>query len=113
MSGSSLAAAMIAVVITVVIVKRIADHFHGSKGQRVARIVATIVVGVVLQIVLSKILMNIPTLAQASYEASKLRMVIFAGTLIILMLLRPQGVFAHHEFSWDWLKRLFQPKETA
>jgi branched-chain amino acid transport system permease protein len=34
-------------------------------------------------------------------------MVIFAVTLIVLMLLRPQGIFAHHEFSWDWLKRLF------
>jgi branched-chain amino acid transport system permease protein len=29
--------------------------------------------------------------------------VIFALTLIVLMLLRPQGIFGHHEFSWRWL----------
>jgi hypothetical protein len=37
-------------------------------------------------------------------------MVIFSSTLIILMLLRPQGVFAHHEFSWAWVMKLLGKK---
>jgi len=40
-------------------------------------------------------------------------MVIFAITLIVLMLLRPQGVFAHHEFSWDWVGRIFGKTKEA
>jgi branched-chain amino acid transport system permease protein len=34
-------------------------------------------------------------------------MLIFAVALIVIMLLRPQGIFAHHEFSWSWVRRLF------
>jgi hypothetical protein len=37
----------------------------------------------------------------------QLRMVIFAVTLIVVMLLKPQGLLAHHEFSWSWVKKLF------
>jgi branched-chain amino acid transport system permease protein len=43
-------------------------------------------------------------------------MVIFAGTLIIVMLLKPQGILGHHEFSWDWLKKTLgigKKKEAA
>jgi branched-chain amino acid transport system permease protein len=38
--------------------------------------------------------------------------VVFAVTLVILMLLRPQGMFAHHEFSWSWVKKLFGRKDV-
>lgn len=106
-SGSSLVAAIISVVVAVYCLKRLSDHYHGDKGKRAALYLGTIVGAVVLQIILAMIFKNVPSLAAASYEASKLRMVIFAGTLIILMLLRPQGVFAHHEFSWSWVKKLF------
>jgi branched-chain amino acid transport system permease protein len=57
---------------------------------------------------LTPILGLVPQLKAATFEAAKLRMVIFSATLIVLMLLRPQGVFAHHEFSWTWLRRLFR-----
>ena len=45
-----------------------------------------------------------------SVEGSKLRLVLLAVTLVVLMLIRPQGVFAHHEFSLSWLQRLFGKK---
>jgi len=45
-------------------------------------------------------------------EGAKLRMVVFAVTLIVLMLLRPQGIFGHHEFSWDWLRSRLKPKSA-
>ena len=43
-------------------------------------------------------------------EGAKLRLVVSAVVLIVLMLVRPQGVFAHHEFSWSWVGRLFGKK---
>ena len=48
---------------------------------------------------------------EGTVEGAKLRLVVSAVVLIVLMLIRPQGVFAHHEFSWSWVKRLFG-KET-
>lgn len=111
--GSALVAATIAAIATVAVLKRLVDHYHGGKGKKAGVIVGTIAGGILLQVILSKILINIPSLATASFEASKLRMVIFAGTLIVLMLLRPQGVFAHHEFSWDWVKRILRRKEVT
>ncbi|MCC7433851.1 MAG: branched-chain amino acid ABC transporter permease [Methanoregulaceae archaeon] len=109
-SGSSLVAAVIAVIAAVYVVKRIADHYHGDKGKRAALYLGTIIAGVALQMILAAVFKNVPSLANANFEASKLRMVIFSSTLIILMLLRPQGVFAHHEFSWSWVQRLFGKK---
>jgi branched-chain amino acid transport system permease protein len=35
-------------------------------------------------------------------------MAIFALALVVVMLVKPQGMFGHHEFSWDWLKGLFK-----
>jgi branched-chain amino acid transport system permease protein len=58
-------------------------------------------------------LMRIPALSEAKIEAGQLRMVIFAVTLIVLMLLRPQGIFGHHEFSWTWFRSLFRRKRGA
>lgn len=109
-SGSSLVAAIIAVVAAVYVVKRLVDHFHGDKRTRAGLFFAAIVGAVVIQVALAAAFKNVPALANANFEAAKLRMVIFSSTLIILMLLRPQGVFAHHEFSWAWVMRLFGKK---
>ncbi len=46
-------------------------------------------------------------LADISYKAGNLRYPLFAAMLVIVMLTRPQGMLGHHEFSWDWLKRIF------
>lgn len=114
-SGASLAAAVLAIMVAVVLVKRIADHYHGPKMQKAALYAGTLVGAVVLQIVLALVLRSSKPLASSTFEADKLRMVIFAGTLIILMLIRPQGIFAHHEFSWNALLRFFKraPKGAA
>lgn len=104
-SGASLLASVIAVVAAVYAIKRITDHFHGEKLHKAGLYVASIVGLVVVEIVLAMIFKNVKPLADASFEASKLRMVMFAGTLIILMLIRPQGILAHHEFSWSLFKR--------
>ena len=55
---------------------------------------------------LNAVLASTP-LAANTYKVSELRMVLFALVLILVMQLRPSGVFGHHEFSWNWLKGLF------
>ena len=112
--GNGLVAAVICVVIAVVVLKRIIDHYHGGSKGKAIRIVGAILGAAALQFIFSKILGSVPSLAGVEFKADNLRMVIFAATLVILMMLRPQGIFAHHELSWDWLRRLFtHRKEQA
>jgi branched-chain amino acid transport system permease protein len=109
-SGPAILGYTIAVFLAVWVVKRIADHFHGARHVKVSLYLSTIGAGTLVGFLLSIAFRSIPALATVSIEGSKLRMVIFAVTLIILMLLRPQGVFAHHEFSWSWVKKLLGKK---
>ncbi len=44
-----------------------------------------------------------------TFEAYQLRMVIFSITLIVIMIVRPQGMFGHHEFSWQLFARKRRP----
>ncbi len=104
-TGDSLLAGVIAVIVAVAAFRRIGEHFHGQTGQRIGLYFGAIAGAIVVKLAVGAALHPISSLNSAVYEANKLRMVIFAATLIILMLLRPQGVFAHHEFSWDWLLR--------
>lgn len=46
-------------------------------------------------------------LGEISYRAGNLRFPLFSATLVVVMLTRPQGLLGHHEFSWDWVKKLF------
>lgn len=108
---SSLVAAAIALVVAVGIIKRLSDHYYGSARNRGLLIVASIVGGVLMQMILGILLRNVPALSQV-IEGSKLRLVVFAVTLVILMLLRPQGMFAHHEFSWSFVKKLLGKKDV-
>lgn len=110
LTGADLAAWVLIIVAAVVVLKRIGDHYHGPAAKKATLVVGTIVAGVIVQAVLAMALRQVPVLVNAKFEADKLRMVIFAATLIILMLLRPQGIFAHHEFSWSWIARLFGKK---
>jgi len=96
----------LAVGLAVAGVRWVMNHFHGDARQRFAAYVGIVVGGIVLSIVLDKLLWNIPAF-HVQVAGAKLRLVVFAVTLIVVMLIRPQGVFAHHEFSWNWLKGLF------
>ena len=105
-SGTAVVAALLSTVIGVAGIKAVMDR-HLFTAPKRALIYVGIVIGVILlEPVLSAILHPVQTLAVMQVEAAQLRMVIFAVTLIVLMLLRPQGIFAHHEFSWDWVKKV-------
>lgn len=105
-TAASIAAALLAVVVGVAIIRRVMFHSHQTKPIKALLYFAAVAAGIVAKLVFGLILSKIPAMTAKHIEAGQLRMVIFAVTLIVLMLLRPQGIFGHHEFSWDWLKRL-------
>ncbi|GIV02833.1 MAG: hypothetical protein KatS3mg015_1663 [Fimbriimonadales bacterium] len=49
-------------------------------------------------------------LKETMYSPANLRMAVFAVTLVIVMLVRPQGLMGHHEFSWSFLGKMFGMK---
>ena len=69
------------------------------------------IAGLILAAGLGAALAHIPALA-VEVAGSKLRTVMLAVTLVVLMLLRPQGIFGHHEFSWSWVQKLFGKKDV-
>ena len=97
---------MIAIVVAVVLVRQISARYYGPVWNRMALYAGSIVGSVIVYYILSAVLSRFQVLSGTRFEADRLRMVIFAGTLIILMLIRPQGIFAHHEFSWSWVKKI-------
>lgn len=102
--GQVLAAALV-LIAGVVVVRMIDQKIHGSAAKRAIAVIGTIVAGVVIFAILGGILSNIGGLATL-VEGSKLRLVVFAVTLVVLMLVRPQGIFGHHEFSWSWVQKV-------
>lgn len=110
-TAAALIATMLATMLVVAAIKRIGDKYHGTTAQKAGVIAIAVVGGVVVQLILRLILAQIPALRELSWEVARLRMVIFAGTLIIVMLLRPQGILAHHEFSWNWVKKVLGIKK--
>jgi branched-chain amino acid transport system permease protein len=107
-TAASIAAALIAVVISVVIIKRVMTGSHRPNMVKAGLYIAAIIAALPVKLIVGLILTKIPAMNNLHVEAGQLRMVIFAVTLIVLMLLRPQGIFGHHEFSWDWLKKILR-----
>ncbi|MCW5937872.1 MAG: branched-chain amino acid ABC transporter permease [Fimbriimonadaceae bacterium] len=105
--GSAIVAGVVAVALAVAALRYIQHNVHRGNGQKFGFGVVAMAVAAILGVLLKSVFGLVPQLATQTFEASSLRMVIFASTLIVLMLLRPQGLFGHHEFSWSWLKSLF------
>lgn len=109
---SFLIGAVIALIAMVGAMKWISNNYHGESGGAAVRYVGAVIGAIVLTVVLGLIFKAIPQVAVApAIEAAKLRMVIFAVTLIVLMLLRPQGVLGHYELTWSLFKKP-KPMET-
>jgi len=101
----------IGLILVIAFIRQMMAKYHGPKATKGWIITGGVVGGVVVSYILAAILHVIPAL-QGVTEGSKLRMVVFAVTLIVLMLLRPQGIFAHHEFSFAWMAKLFGKKDV-
>ena len=103
----------VGVIAMVATIRRITSHYHGPRGRR-GLITAGAVIGSMLAGALLGAALNmIPALADVVYEANKIRWMILAVTLLVVMLVRPQGVMAHHEFSWDWVKKVLSSKRSV
>ena len=76
---------------------------------------------VAIQFPIVKLLHQIPivetNLAKTTYTPSDLRWALFAVSLVVVMIARPQGILGHHELSWTSLGKMFgikvQPNEVA
>ncbi len=112
-SGASVIAALVATAIAVSIVKPVLDTGSGTPQKRLGIYLGAIALAFVAKLAVQAGLARFPSLNQATIEAGQLRMVIFAVTLVVVMLLRPQGVFAHHEFSWTWVKKIFSRERKS
>ncbi len=113
LTGGTVMGWMIAVVVTVAILRYVYSDGGRSRLNRLMFACGGLVAGAIVQIVASIALNKIGKFHDKQIVIDQLRMVIFAVTLIVLMLLRPQGVFAHHEFSWNLLAKLFGKKKEV
>ncbi|HWA83858.1 MAG TPA: branched-chain amino acid ABC transporter permease [Fimbriimonadaceae bacterium] len=111
-TAASVVAALLAVAIATGFVRRIMDRSNAPRWTKLGQYLGAVTIALVAKFVVQFILEKIPALHNMTIEAGQLRMPIFAITLIVLMLLRPQGIFGHHEFSWTWLQKLFLGKKT-
>jgi branched-chain amino acid transport system permease protein len=105
-TGGQVVAALVATALVVAAIKWLMESHRGTPRKRAFSYLGLIAAGIVLTPLLAIGLNLVPQLVASRIEAGQLRMVIFSVTLIVLMLLRPQGVFAHHEFSWSWVRRV-------
>ena len=113
LTGATVVAYMVAVVVAVAIIRHVYQDGGRTKMNRLLWTFGALIGAVIVQIIASVALNKIGPMHEKQIVINQLRMVIFAVTLIVLMLLRPQGVFAHHEFSWTWLSKLREPKKEV
>lgn len=107
-------AGLIGIAATVAIVKIVSDGRFHEKSKRQVALFLSVPFGLCVFALVRLALASIPSVAKyPPASGSVIRMVIFSVTLIIVMLLRPQGIFAHHEFGWHTLRRIFRRKKQV
>ncbi len=110
-TGSSVMAALLTVAVAVGAIRAVINMPGASAQKRTLYILGAILASGLVKIIFQIALLQVPYLAKLHIEAGQLRMVIFAVSLVVIMLIRPQGIFAHHEFSWSWVKKVLFRKE--
>jgi branched-chain amino acid transport system permease protein len=83
--------------------RMVRDKYHGSPRIKALLYVGAVVGAFLIGLILAFPFGAIPQLRTQSFDANQLRMVIFSIVLIVMMLLRPQGLFGQREFSLDRL----------
>ncbi len=103
---------LLAIGLAVTAIRMVTARVHKGPAIRTAIYVGIILGAVVVAEIFAGVLGNLGPF-KGVVEGAKLRLVVSAVVLIVLMLVRPQGVFAHHEFSWSWIGRLLGKKTPA
>lgn len=110
---ATLVGIVLGLILTIGALKRYSDTSYAKTSIKALTWCGIIAGGIVAMIGIGFLINMIPMAHDhAPIQGSQLRLVVFAGTLIILMLFRPQGVFAQHEFSWAWLWRVLTFKKA-
>lgn len=104
-SLGSVLGAGVALVAIVWLVKAYIDSRLPQSLRKPALIPVGIVAGVALGWIAGVAFNLVPQFSETTYDATQLRMVFLAVTLLVVMLIRPQGIFGYHEFSWDIFKK--------
>ncbi len=102
-------AVLIGLVAATALLRRAAQTYTGGRGARVLRAIVAVALALVVAGVCAVVLARVPAL-RANVEGNKLRQVIPAVTLVVMMLLRPQGIFGHAELGWHSLFGRFHPE---
>lgn len=95
---------LIGIMIAVAASKWIQTNVH-EKGKKLGFYAGAWLAVIPLGFLFQTILHLSPTLKQLSFGIDILRYAVFAVVLIALMLLRPQGIFGHHEIGWHWFRK--------
>lgn len=94
--------------------RRFKEKYHEKNRAKRTLNVAVANLGVLTSfLIVGKILETYTILGNKMYEATQIRYMILAIVLLVVMLLRPVGLLAEHEFSWDWVKSLFRKKAPS
>ena len=112
LTGAYVVAGLISVIVAVALLRWVMFKHFDSKGRRLGLYAAAIVAGAIVQVLINLALSKFAPLETKMIPIDQVRMVIFAVVLIVIMLLRPEGIFAHHEFSWSWVKKIFKREEV-
>ena len=107
---SLIVGSLLAIGLAVTAIRTVTSRVHKGPLVRAGFYAGVVIGAIVFAEILAAILGRFAPFA-GTVEGAKLRLVVSAVVLIVLMLVRPQGVFAHHEFSWSWVGRLFGRKE--
>jgi branched-chain amino acid transport system permease protein len=108
---ATLVALILAVGLAVAGIRYVMYKVHKPLMVRGGYYAAVLAGAVALTYLLGWVFSMVPALG-SSVEGGKLRLVVYAATLIVLMLVRPQGIFGHHEFSWSWVQKLLGKKDV-
>lgn len=95
----------------VILCRVIKERSHAAGLQRAGQYAGAAVACVLSAVVIGYAMGIVPVLGKTFFGVAELRMSIFAIILIVVMLIRPEGVLGHHEFSWGIFGR--KAKESA
>ncbi len=105
-SGAGIVAGLVVTALVVTAIKKVIDGHWRFKFPTWVSTIGFTIIGLIALPIVTTVLKLYQPLAEKQVPTDQLRMVIFAVCLVVIMLLRPQGIFAHHEFSWTWVQKL-------
>ncbi len=82
------------------------DRYYQNTFQKISAISFAVCASVGFKYLSTFFLELVPQLRDMEFEGNQLRMVIFAAILVVLMLIRPQGLLSNFELSWKGIQKL-------